>query len=901
MRICLLPFVVALIVATYPGIRNAVGAGEEELRPVFCCAADNDLHRVLADCGMKCPRYDDPMAAVDAAPEGTGILLLADGYPYEPQLIDPAVFELAAKKELRLYVEFPASLPGVEVGKPRGVKWERGVITSEAFGPELKPMRIVSIHDCHFVPVKAERPHLVVAKVAGFDRAIYGLPENDAWPLLFELPQKKVLVSTTKLSQFVTARYAPTDAWAPIWRMILGWLQPGLEVPQLKWTPVVRPTFARDEPLPADAERQAIRRGCDWVLKARMLIHPSWREKDWGEGPRLGTGDVFVPERGAAAKTDARFRLPPGNGSEGIIEGLASRIRFDGSQDVRWSLRTDCTGEHVAPFVLAGELLNEPRYIEIGRNLADFVLFKFDATAPWNKPSNPAYGLIGWACPPTMAEPVDQTNALYGVISARVSMSTLAAATVLDEDRWDDRVMQVMLANFRTTGRLGFRETAIRRTTLEKRGWQYYYRRPTLNLGCHPTAQLLAANLMAYKASGYRPLLDRTERAIGLLMEAYPDKLKWWNGLQQERGRLLLPLAWLVRVDDTAEHRAWLDRVAADFLKNQVPCGAVRDELGELGKGVYAPPSSNEAYGTAEASLIQNNGDPVCDLLYTLNSGFLGLHEAAAATGDPKLRKATDQLAAFLCRIQTRSEKRPELDGTWFRAFDFDRWDYWASNADLGWGAWCVETGWVQGWIVTVLSLRQMDTTLWELTTQRPLHRHLEKNLSELMPEEELQALQPSHPHAALDRPVVLAGEPTRGPGTPSLVDGLQQEGEELENACWIAFHETDLDATVDLGRPTKIHTLAAHFLQQKSLGIYLPKQVEFAVSDDGKSFRTVATLAHDVPNSEAGPLMLTIAAEHLDVVARYVRVRAKKTGAPGRDWLFVDEILVNPAKQMRP
>lgn len=36
--------------------------------------------------------------------------------------------------------------------------------------------------------------------------------------------------------------------------------------------------------------------------------------------------------------------------------------------------------------------------IKIGRNLADFVLFKFDATAPWH---NPAFGLIGWCCSPT--------------------------------------------------------------------------------------------------------------------------------------------------------------------------------------------------------------------------------------------------------------------------------------------------------------------------------------------------------------------------------------------------------------------------------------------------------------------------------------------------------------------
>ena len=310
-------------------------------RPVFACSADNDLYRVLADCGMKCPRYATASSAVDAAPEGSGVLLLADGYPHQTLSLDAAVFERAAKKRLRLYVEYPASLPGIEVGKPRETKWERGVIASEAFGPTLKPMRIVAIHDCHFVPLAAENPHMAIARVAGFDSAVYGLPEKEVWPILFEHPQEKILVATTKLSQFVTARYAPTEAWGPVWKMILGWVQPEVSLPPLKWTPSVRPSYTRDEPLPADAERQAIRRGNDWVLKARMLIHPSWRTADWQSGPKQ---EKFVVEFGEARKTGLRFTLPPGDGSCGILEGFQSKIRYDGSQAVRWSLRTDCNG-----------------------------------------------------------------------------------------------------------------------------------------------------------------------------------------------------------------------------------------------------------------------------------------------------------------------------------------------------------------------------------------------------------------------------------------------------------------------------------------------------------------------------------------------------------------------------
>jgi len=724
------PALFALLGAVSLCMLSAMAA--EHSTPVFSCAADNDLYRVLADCGMKCPRHDRPAAAVEAAPEGSGVLLLADGYPAKTQQIAPEVFEAAARKKLRLYVEYPAALPGLDVGQPRDTQWERGVIVSGAFGPKLRPMRILGIHDCHFVPVSAEHPHIAIARVAGFDTAVYGLPAKDVWPILFEHPHAKILVATTKLSQFVTARYAPTDAWEPIWRMILKWVQPDLALPKLKWTPVVRPSYGAQESLPADAEREAIRRGNEWVIKARMLIHPSWRERDWGLEAQTKR---FTPERATASKAGERFKLPAGDGSAGILEGYKSKIHFDGSQMVRWCLRTDCTGEEVAAFVLGGKLLNDANQIKIGRNLADFVLFKFDATAPWRDPEHPAFGLIGWCCSPTLAEPTDQRQDFYGVISARICMSIMAAATLLRDDHWDDRVLQAMLANLRTTGRHGLRASVLTAKALEQKGWQYFFNEPHLNLSCHPTAQLLAANLVTYRATGYRPLLERTRAALRLLMEAYPDKLKWWNGLQQERARLMLPLAWLVRVEDTPEHREWLRRIVGDFLKSQASCGAVAEELGALGKEHFRAKPSNESYGTTETPLIQTNGDPACDLLYTLNSGFIGLHEAAAATGDAEWRKAEDRLAKFLCRIQTRSERRPELDGTWFRAFDFGRWDYWASNADAGWGAWSIETGWVQGWLVTTFALRQMNATLWDLTSRRPLAAHLEKNLKLLLPE----------------------------------------------------------------------------------------------------------------------------------------------------------------------
>jgi hypothetical protein len=207
-----------------------------------------------------------------------------------------------------------------------------------------------------------------------------------------------------------------------------------------------------------------------------------------------------------------------------------------------------------------------------------------------------------------------------------------------------------------------------------------------------------------------------------MTMEAYPEGWRWGDSM--ERGRMLLALAWLVRLEDTSEHRGWLKRVADDLLADQQSCGAIAERLRGKGAGHYLVPASNDAYGTSETPLIQNNGDPVSDQLYTSGFVLLGLHEAAAVTGDARLQRASDMLAQYLVRIQVRSDAIRYLDGAWFRAFDFERWDYWSSSADMGWGAWSAEAGWGPAWTAIVLGLRSRQTSLWEASAASTLEQH---------------------------------------------------------------------------------------------------------------------------------------------------------------------------------
>ncbi len=709
------------------------------------CSEDNDLYLTLSENNFECDRFVTPEEAVSNAPEGSAVMILADGYPGETTLTDSLLFKKAAEKKLRLYIEYPSFLPGRSTVTPRGTQWERAVISSDAFAPEISKLRILAVHDCHFLPVESENPDIVIARVAGFDNAVYGLPEK-TYPLLFEEPQPDgqggILIATTKFSQFLTARYAPADCWQAIWGHVLEWLLPGRKLPVLNWTAPVRPVFTKDEQLPDDYEKQALKNGIDWFFNSGLILPPSMLDQynkpsnppdpsiadpdlsqDWPYGHRIAK----LPED-----------VPAGDGTLGILEGYDSKICYDGSQAVRWWRRGDCNAEVAGAMGLAGILSGNQKYLQTSSNIGDWLFFKsMISLGDRADPAHPAYGLSGWNDSPEYCGPgtMDGFAVYYGDDNARVILGMMMAAVAQKTTRYDKRIMNIILGNLRVSGIHGFQPNRINQDRLEERGWQSYFTDKNTSYSPHYQAMIWACYLWAYEQTGFDLFLERAKKAIGMTMEAYPDKWEWTNGIQQERAKMLLPLAWLVKIEDTSVHRRWLKTIATDLLAKQDKCGAIPEEIGEAGKGGFPPPVSNEAYGTSETPLIQSNKDKASDLLYTLDFAFIGLHEAAAATGEKFYSEAENKLAEFLCRVQIRSENHPELDGGWFRAFDFNRWEYWASNGDAGWGAWSIETGWTQSWITATLALRQMGKSLWEITHDSKIEEHFTDLREVMLPE----------------------------------------------------------------------------------------------------------------------------------------------------------------------
>jgi hypothetical protein len=231
-------------------------------------------------------------------------------------------------------------------------------------------------------------------------------------------------------------------------------------------------------------------------------------------------------------------------------------------------------------------------------------------------------------------------------------------------------------------------------TTFEaKSGWRKLYDSPGgAAYSPHYEAYIWAVFLWAYDRCGYTPLLDRAVAGLTTMMEGYPTHwVPTANGIAMQRARIILPLAFLVRANDTALHRQWLT-TAIDGLMSRYHCEgdwcAIKEELTNPAwpAAHSSAPQSNDAYGSGEAPLNQNNDDPVSDFLYTTNFALLGLHEAAAVLQNRTVQDAADKLASFVVRSQARSTEQPALDGAWMRAFDNKKWEAWSSDGDVGWG-----------------------------------------------------------------------------------------------------------------------------------------------------------------------------------------------------------------------
>ena len=135
--------------------------------------------------------------------------------------------------------------------------------------------------------------------------------------------------------------------------------------------------------------------------------------------------------------------------------------------------------------------------------------------------------------------------------------------------------------------------------------------------------------------------------------------------------------------------------------------------------------------------------------------------------------------------------------------------------------------------------------------------------------------------------------------GLKALIDHLRGT-DNFRTGVWQGFYGVDLIATVDLGQSKKINRLAGSFLQEQSSWIWMPREVEYFVSDDGKNFRSVGKVKNTIDDDEDDAVTMEMAVRPR-TNARYVKMVAKSigtcpdwhVGAGQKAWIFCDELVI--------
>ncbi len=136
--------------------------------------------------------------------------------------------------------------------------------------------------------------------------------------------------------------------------------------------------------------------------------------------------------------------------------------------------------------------------------------------------------------------------------------------------------------------------------------------------------------------------------------------------------------------------------------------------------------------------------------------------------------------------------------------------------------------------------------------------------------------------------------------GDLSLGDGIFGEKENYHEN-WLGFEGVDFIVTFDLGYETAVSQVSVNFLQSIRSWIFFPEYLEVSSSLDGVYFSPLASLkipkVQAADETEAHLFELTLPKTR----AHYIRIYAKNigvcpewhTGAGGKAWLFVDEVII--------
>jgi hexosaminidase len=132
--------------------------------------------------------------------------------------------------------------------------------------------------------------------------------------------------------------------------------------------------------------------------------------------------------------------------------------------------------------------------------------------------------------------------------------------------------------------------------------------------------------------------------------------------------------------------------------------------------------------------------------------------------------------------------------------------------------------------------------------------------------------------------------------GAFSLVDGV--EGKlPWSGRDWLGFLGDDLNATIEFKKAEEVSNITVDVLNAEQSWIYLPKEIEILISDDGIRFQSVKKVDWNYIKKYERNVEINfnkVYTKYVKIVAKnFGKIPAGKTGEGDDAWLFVDEIII--------
>jgi hypothetical protein len=138
--------------------------------------------------------------------------------------------------------------------------------------------------------------------------------------------------------------------------------------------------------------------------------------------------------------------------------------------------------------------------------------------------------------------------------------------------------------------------------------------------------------------------------------------------------------------------------------------------------------------------------------------------------------------------------------------------------------------------------------------------------------------------------------------GSKTLTDGITGEPNYFFN--WLGFEATDFEAVVNLDKTVEINSIRTNFLQEVKSWIWLPKSVEYSISEDGENFKKVGEVKRKSDEKQIGIFTESFVLPLNGLKTKYVKIKTNSlincpvwhighNHGNGKAFLFVDEIII--------